>query len=305
MTAIAPFLQPALVCRPALPKDTPAVLELSSHIWEGEDYVPRVWQDWLDDPQGLLVVAEYAGRIVAVGKLTRQLAESWWLEGLRVHPDFQGKGVATHVFSYLHDHWLEHGSGVIRLSTVSSNLPVHRMCARLGFTHIVDFTPFRAPALPDFDANAFELLSEAQTDLAVSIAQSTQGRPAGQSLWFSRGLMDLGWVWVELNAHHLAKVAQQGRLWAWRGRQGVLSAWPEVDDGPTAPYLMLAACPIELLPEMLLDYRRLAGQQGYGQAGWNAPLHPDLVSILATTGFSRYWEDGSVFIFEKRHPNVV
>ena len=302
MSAILP---PVLVCRPALPMDTAAVLELSSHIWEGEDYVPRVWQEWLDDPQGLLAVAEYAGRIAAVGKLTRQLANSWWLEGLRVHPDFQGKGFATHVFSYLHDFWQENGSGVIRLSTVSSNLPVHRICARLGFTHILEFSPYRAPALPGYDPTTFELLSAEQVDLALTIAQSVDRQPASQSLAFSRNLIDLGWVWVELHSSFIEKAARQGRLWAWRGRQGVLSAWPEVDDGPIAPYLMLAACPIELLPELLLDYRRLAAQQGYELAGWNAPLHPDLLPILSKTGFTRYWDDGSLYIFEKLHPNVV
>jgi hypothetical protein len=32
-----------IVCRPALPKDTPDVMELTRTIWEGEDYVPKVW----------------------------------------------------------------------------------------------------------------------------------------------------------------------------------------------------------------------------------------------------------------------
>src|SRR3989304_1033395 len=36
-------LKPALVCRPALPVDTPAVLDLTARIWDGGDYVPRVW----------------------------------------------------------------------------------------------------------------------------------------------------------------------------------------------------------------------------------------------------------------------
>ncbi len=30
------------VCRPALPKDPPDVMELTRNIWEGDDYVPHV-----------------------------------------------------------------------------------------------------------------------------------------------------------------------------------------------------------------------------------------------------------------------
>ena len=298
-------LKPALVCRPALPVDTPAVLDLTARIWDGGDYVPRVWDDWLADPLGLLAVGEYAGKVVATGKLTRLLPRSWWLEGLRVHPDYEGRGFASRIFAYLHGYWLRHCDGVIRLVTHSDNQPVQRMCNRLGYQRIAEFTPFRAPIL-SLDsaahlnpASLFVQLGEHQVEQAVQIAQ------ACDSLAFSRGLIDLGWTWVDLNAHHLAGAARLGRLYSWRGGQGILSAWPEVDDGPTAPYLMLAACPAERLGEMLTDYRRFSGQQGYAQAGWSAPLHPGLLPILEQAGFSRYWQEGSVVIYEFVHPTSV
>ena len=47
-----------VVCRPALAKDTEEVMELCSHIWDGGDYIPQVWDEWLADPDGLLGVAE-------------------------------------------------------------------------------------------------------------------------------------------------------------------------------------------------------------------------------------------------------
>ena len=42
-----------IVCRPALPMDTPDVIELTRRIWEGEDYVPHVWAEGLQDPDGM------------------------------------------------------------------------------------------------------------------------------------------------------------------------------------------------------------------------------------------------------------
>lgn len=35
--------------------------------------------------------------VVGLSKITRIDADQWWLEGLRVHPDFQGRGVASHL----------------------------------------------------------------------------------------------------------------------------------------------------------------------------------------------------------------
>jgi hypothetical protein len=60
-----------VICRPALPKDTGAVLEFTRHIWEGEDYIPEVWSEWLADHQGLLATAEYSGSVAGLCKLSQ------------------------------------------------------------------------------------------------------------------------------------------------------------------------------------------------------------------------------------------
>jgi len=102
-----------VICRPASIKDTPDVMELTSKIWDGEDYVPVVWKEWLCDTTGELTVAECDNRVIGLGKLTRLSSEDWWLEGLRVHPDFEGIGIAAQLHDYLLDIWLNKGSGKI------------------------------------------------------------------------------------------------------------------------------------------------------------------------------------------------
>jgi len=91
----------AVHCRPALPSDTADVLELTSTIWEGQDNIPEVWENWLSDSTGLLAVAEYQGRVLGLSKLTRLSESDWWLDGLRVHPDFEGRGVASSMHDFL------------------------------------------------------------------------------------------------------------------------------------------------------------------------------------------------------------
>src|SRR5512133_3688147 len=67
-----------VTCRTARASDTDDVMELTSTIWDGGDYVPQVWAEWLLDQHGRLVVAEYEGKVVGLGKLTRLSDQDWW-----------------------------------------------------------------------------------------------------------------------------------------------------------------------------------------------------------------------------------
>ena len=83
--------------RRARESDTADMLEVTRQIWEGHDYVPLEWPAWLADSEGALLVAEYNGRVIALGKLSRLADEDWWMQGMRVHPDFEGHGVASQI----------------------------------------------------------------------------------------------------------------------------------------------------------------------------------------------------------------
>ncbi len=63
---------------------------ISRATWEGHDYLEQVTDEWLR--QGNFFVGEIAGRVIACGKISTLPGEVAWLEGLRVHNDFKGKG---------------------------------------------------------------------------------------------------------------------------------------------------------------------------------------------------------------------
>jgi hypothetical protein len=81
---------PQVLCRPAIESDRADVLEFCRNIWDGEDYVPYVWDEWFRDPTGLLAVAEYDGHAIGCSKITQISTGQWWLEGFRVDPKYQG-----------------------------------------------------------------------------------------------------------------------------------------------------------------------------------------------------------------------
>ena len=289
-------MQPAslarVVCRPALLKDTAGMLELTSHIWEGNDYLPQVWAEWLADPEGFLAVAEYGGRLAGIAMLEYQQPGEWYLAGLRVHPDFEGRGIA----GKLHDYLLEifqrgHMRGVIRLATYRPK--VKHLCDRTGFTMLCEFTIFSAPALPE-PVDAFTPITRNQVADLLAIVELS---PVFE--WHAR-MYGHGWTWSSPQPKYVEQAVEQGRAWLWRAGLGALVAGEDTDEHERpVPFVALLGCAQEHLPELLVDYRRLAAAQGYQEAGWVASLHPDLQPYLAGAGFERGW-DIALGLFERK-----
>ena len=141
---MSPFSSPRVICRPALPSDAADVLEFTKFIWDGHDYIKYVWQDWLADPHGLLVVAQYGRHAVGLGKITLLAPGQWWLEGVRVDPNYQGLKIGSHVMEYMDQWLLENGHGDVRYMTSSERFQMHHLGGRLGYTKLGEVRSYKA-----------------------------------------------------------------------------------------------------------------------------------------------------------------
>ncbi len=279
-----------VACRPALATDTEQVIELCSHIWDGNDYIPHVWAEWLADPEGLLGVAELSGRIAGVFKLTKFQDKEWYMEGLRVHPDFRDMGVASHIHNYVVETWRRMGNGTIRLVTHSENVKVHRMCEQTGFTRIAEFIPYQAPTLEgekhDFTPVKLEEAESALDFVSVSQTHSLSSR-----------LINLDWVYANPQIKHIREAIGDQHAWWWRNGAGFLSIWVDKEDDSSEPGIQLLGCALDDLSDLLLDYRKLAGDLEFKTAIWVAPNQPEVITCLGKAGFERGW-DKSLYVYE-------
>lgn len=282
-----------LVCRAALPLDTPAVLELTRHIWNGHDYIPFVWQDWLADAEGFLAVAEYGNRIAGMGKLTRLEEDEWWLEGLRVHPDFEGRGFATHIHRYLMERWRALGKGVIRLATASKRIPVHRICAKLGFQKVAEFSAFEKPAELRGNSPAFRLIQADELESVFALAKESPLLP------LSFNLIDLGWQWAKPRRSYLERYLAAAQAYVWRGNAGLVCTDEDTEEEVKSLMIRWVACEPSDLAEVLIDFAHFAAQNGYQKAAWMAPLQPAIIQELEKAGYQAAW-DFSLYMFEYR-----
>lgn len=286
-----------LVCRPALPKDTADVMQLASLIWDGDDYVPGAWSDWLEDDEGVLVVAEYGGRVIGLGKLTHLGSDDWWLEGLRVHPDYEGRGVASSIHDYQQAYWAKYGFGIVRLATSSKREAVKHLCQRSGFRQVVQLASYQAPAGAG-QSDSFRQVKE--NELAGALA-TLQGSATHR---LAQGLVDISWQWAPPSAEYLAGVIDQGRAWWW-GREGEVQGLVVVRRTERREESRMRvealACELDALADILDDLPSFAGKWAVEQVRWLAPLHPGLSGILEDSGYQRD-RDHTLFIYEKEHP---
>lgn len=290
---IQSFFSPVAVCRPALPRDTADVLEFTKFIWDGHDYIQYVWDEWLADPEGLLAVAEYGGHCVGLAKISRSAPGQWWLQGLRVDPKFQDLKIGSHLHRYIDEWWLEYGDGVARLMTSSKRVKVHHMCEKLGYTKNLEVKELEARQL-DEACSKFQPVRADQIPAALDSALNSPVLALG------RGLFDRGWDALQLTGDILASIQQQGMAFWWRDGAGILLAWDDDNEDGKVLGLGLPACPMESLPELLLDARRLAAQQGRVGVFWIAPLQPEILSAAEAAGYEHHAEH-SGYLYEKRH----
>jgi GNAT superfamily N-acetyltransferase len=294
------FSSPVVVVRPTLPSDRVDVLEFCKRIWDRHDYVPYVFDDWLADPHGEMFTAVYAGHAVGLGRLTHLAPGQWWLEGLRVDPDYQDKKIASQLMDYLYNHWIEHGDGTVRLWTSSQRVKVHHLCERYGFVKMTERALYTA--LPITEASAelpFAPVAQSEIPAAVEFAL----RPESQPL--ARGMMDMGWQVEVANETSIQRLMNwsNGHAFWWRGREALVCTWEDDDeDGNHYAMLALVACDESSLPGLLTDVRRHAARSGYHNIAWHAPFTPDLDNCLKSAGFSRRDEESLAYQYEKMYP---
>ncbi|MFW5941320.1 MAG: N-acetyltransferase family protein [Chloroflexota bacterium] len=280
--------------RPATPKDADAVAALSAHIWEGDDYVPRRFAEWTADPHGQFMLAWEGDQLVGFGKLTRLRPDQWWLEGLRVHPQQRGRGIAR----LLHNHAVqladEIGRGVLRFATAAENEAVHKLAADSGFQLAGNFCVAEASARSEPTVTSrLEPVKAAEVDAVRQWLSASEGFRTWSGFYEER------WKWLEL-APELHFLQEQNRLFWWRDSEphtrGVVIVQAEHEEVLWVNYL---DGPAERLPAMGADLRALASELGRQALRVKPPATAEFRRALEKAG----WQIEEAFemcVFERR-----
>lgn len=276
--------------RPAQPQDEKAVTALSAYIWEGEDYVPHCFADWVRDRRGQFTVAYDGDQLVAFNKLSELRPGEWWLEGLRVHPDHRGRGLAR----LLHDNAValaeERGEGVLRFATSSENPAVHKLAESTGFRLLSRHLRARAepetsPEPPPFVKVGAEQLAMLQSRLEQS-----------DNYQAASGIMEDEWGWLSI-APRLPALQEAGRLLWWPADGESLAIVHQTTEN--ALELNFVDPAAGNLAGLLRDVRRLAGSWGADPVKSKPLSSPANKAAFLAAG----WEvadDWEMWLFERQ-----
>ena len=81
-------------------KDKSEISELCKNIWNGKDYLPVVWNDWINNSNSSYIIADLENEIVAVYHVYNFNSEIW-LESLRVKEQYRHQGIANYLIKDL------------------------------------------------------------------------------------------------------------------------------------------------------------------------------------------------------------
>ena len=110
-----------LTLRPVRPSDRERVLEMTRDVWEGHDYIPRVFDVWIEEAGAAFQAAEVDGVVVGLQRLRPYGPGLIWYEGLRVASTHRRQGVARAMLQSAITEAREQGFREMRLATGNPN----------------------------------------------------------------------------------------------------------------------------------------------------------------------------------------
>jgi ribosomal protein S18 acetylase RimI-like enzyme len=107
--------------RPARVEDREAVLAFCTQTWSWGDYVEYVWDQWLHNPKGQLLVATADSKPVGVANMQMLDKTNAWLAGFRVDPAYRRQGIARALSEKALLEAMQRGATYARLMVESTN----------------------------------------------------------------------------------------------------------------------------------------------------------------------------------------
>ena len=135
------------VIREARAEDRAAVLAFCAQTWEWGDYIEAVWDKWLGDANGTLLVAVIDDQPVGLIHVLMLSATEAWLEGMRVDPAYRQRGLAHQLSMEAVTEALQRGATVVRVLTSSTNEVSLHIIGQGFFRQIGVIAPYSASPL--------------------------------------------------------------------------------------------------------------------------------------------------------------
>ncbi len=131
-----------LELREARPEDHEAVAAMTENTWpdrEGEDYLARVYPEWIEGEERGTFVLDAGSEIAGIAQCVLLSEYEAWCQGMRMNPDYRGRGVSKRLSEALFDWAHDRGATVARNMVFSWNVAGLGQSRSVGFEPVTEF----------------------------------------------------------------------------------------------------------------------------------------------------------------------
>jgi GNAT superfamily N-acetyltransferase len=226
--------------RQARADDADAVAAFTRDTWaefDRGDYLPSVFPEWVagDGPDQRTFVAERGANVVGCCQAVRLSAHEAWTQGMRVHPDCRGEGVAAALDAAALEWARNRGAAVARNMVFSWNEEGTAAARALGYEPRAAFRWARPDPAPD-RGEAGAVADAPDAAWACWARSDARDRLGGLALDD-----DESWALSEWTRERCRRAADERAVLAVRSEAGTRAAaartrTTDTDDGTVAVY---------------------------------------------------------------------
>lgn len=211
-----------MIIRKANKEDKNRILEISSGIWDGEDYIPHMIDFWLSEPSGILAVAEIDGFVVGFAKLTELSQGEFWMEGIRADKSFSKKGIGAHLTQHLIEEAKNQGAKKLSLSTFVENYQSIHIIDEFGFKRQYSYKVLWAKPSQSYSLLPFQKLRDKKflAPLRDAISQYNLS-----------SLLHFDWSFLHVTDSLLEFLLERGDVYGYQGNFCILSSYKNKENG--------------------------------------------------------------------------
>jgi GNAT superfamily N-acetyltransferase len=188
------------------------VAEISAEVWEGTDYLPSTFDEWVQDPGASFQAVEEDGFVVGLQRLRPIAARVMFFEGLRVAATHRRRGVARAMLRHAVEE--SRSLGFERLRLYTGGGAAASLFDSEGFRLLFDCVVWTAGRVEGGDPPRLALPADAKS-LAARVADDPAFAVYGGANASWHGVLDVDAALLErLASEGLVRVAAQGRALA-------------------------------------------------------------------------------------------
>ena len=195
--------------RDATDEDYEAVVDFTEETWanldvETADYIPDIYHDWIEGEDTKTIVADAGDEIAGIAQFVMLSEYEGWAQGMRVNPDFRGKGIGSAIVEALFEWGRSQGATIARNMVFSWNQAVLGQSRALGFEPVTEFRWLHPEPEPSEEPPA-----SADPDAAWAYWSGCEVRDQLRGLALD---MDHAWTLRDLTRGMLTRAASESAL---------------------------------------------------------------------------------------------